>query len=311
MKVVTTSGHRRHSSTQPKLAPWLFLFPALLLFVFIFVLPITYTIMQSFLKPGQKKLLYAPSGHTAPQFAGISQYTAAFQDSHFLLSIGRVLLIGVVQVPLMLLFSVCLALLLDARRVKARQGFQLAYFLPYAVPGAISALMWTFLLQPQLSPFTSLFQKMGLNLNLLAPSVVPISVGNMITWGFAGYNMVVIYSALKAPPNEILEAAHVDGASSWRTAWQIKVPMVRPAVIMTAVFSIIGTIQLYNEPAILRNSAPRIDPDFSPIMAVYNLVTTGDYFGAAARSVILAVITLVASFGFLKLQSRRGGAFDE
>lgn len=80
---------------------------------------------------------------------------------------------------------------------------------------------------------------------------------------------------------------------------------------MTAVFSIIGTIQLYNEPAILRNSAPRIDPDFSPIMAVYNLVTTGDYFGAAARSVILAVITLVASFGFLKLQSRRGGAFDE
>ena len=165
MKVVTTSGHRRHSSTQPKLAPWLFLFPALLLFVFIFVLPIAYTIMQSFLKPGQKKLLYAPSGHTAPQFAGISQYTAAFQDSHFLLSIGRVLLIGVVQVPLMLLFSVCLALLLDARRVKARQGFQLAYFLPYAVPGAISALMWTFLLQPQLSPFTSLFQKMGLNLN--------------------------------------------------------------------------------------------------------------------------------------------------
>ena len=112
----------------------------------------------------------------------------------------------------MLLFSVCLALLLDARRVKARQGFQLAYFLPYAVPGAISALMWTFLLQPQLSPFTSLFQKMGLNLNLLAPSVVPISVGNMITWGFAGYNMVVIYSALKALPNEILEAAHVDGA---------------------------------------------------------------------------------------------------
>ena len=60
MKVVTTSGHRRHSSTQPKLAPWLFLFPALLLFVFIFVLPIAYTIMQSFLKPGQKKLLYAP-----------------------------------------------------------------------------------------------------------------------------------------------------------------------------------------------------------------------------------------------------------
>ncbi|MBD4655759.1 sugar ABC transporter permease, partial [Xanthomonas citri pv. citri] len=101
------------------------------------------------------------------------------------------MLIGVVQVPLMLLFSVCLALLLDARRVKARQGFQLAYFLPYAVPGAISALMWTFLLQPQLSPFTSLFQKMGLNLNLLAPSVVPISVRNMITWGFAGYNMVV------------------------------------------------------------------------------------------------------------------------
>jgi multiple sugar transport system permease protein len=127
--------------------------------------------------------------------------------------------------------------------------------------------MWTFLLQPQLSPFTSLFQKMGLNLNLLAPSVVPISVGagtvdvgsleDFIGQGLQGGVDDHHVVARKTPCDHV----PLDGASSWRTAWQIKVPMVRPAVIMTAVFSIIGTIQLYNEPAILRNSAPRMGDD--------------------------------------------------
>lgn len=293
------------------LTPWIFLSPAIVLFLVVFVIPIGYTAWQSLFTQAARTSVYQRAGANATQFAGFDQYAKALTDHEFLASILRVVSIGVVQVPVMLLFALCLALLLDARKTWGKRPFQLAYFLPYAIPGVVSALMWSFLVNPQLSPFTDALALVGVRLNLTSPSVVPWTIGAIITWGFTGYNMVVMYAALKALPNEVLEAARVDGASPWWVAWRIKVPMIRPAIVMTAVFSIIGTIQLYNEPAILRNTAQEISPTFSPIMDVYLLVSGSDFYGAAARSVILAVITLVASFGFLKLQQRRGGAFDE
>lgn len=304
-----SSGVR--TSARRALTPWLFLSPAIALFLVVFVIPIGYTLWQSLFTQAARTSIYQQTDANAVQFAGIGQYLKALSDHEFLASIIRVISIGVVQVPVMLLLALSLALLLDARTTWGKHPFQLAYFLPYAIPGAVSALMWSFLVHPQLSPFTAGVALVGGRLDLTSPPVVPWTIGVIITWGFTGYNMVVMYAALKALPHEVLEAARVDGASPWRVAWRIKVPMIRPAIVMTAIFSIIGTIQLYNEPAILRNTASEISPTFSPIMDVYMLVSNSDFYGAAARSVILAAITLVTSFGFLKLQQRQGGAFDE
>ncbi|MDO5747803.1 MAG: sugar ABC transporter permease [Actinomycetaceae bacterium] len=303
-----TAKERQTEIRALEATPWLFLSPVIFLFFFVYVIPLIYTGYQSVMA------LRSTSGSgfggvNETVFVGAEHYLVSISDSAFLWSIGRMIAIGVIQVPIMLGFALSLALMLDSRRCYGRRAYNLAYFLPYAIPGVVSALMWAYLVQPSLSPFTQLMSKINIDFDMTAPVAIPFTIGNMITWGFTGYNMVIMYAALKALPKDLMEAAYIDGAGPWTVAWKIKVPLIRPAIVMTAVFSIIGTIQLYNEPAILRNATANVDQSYSPIMAVYYLVQNNDFSGAAARSIILAIITFVLSFGFLKYQQKRGGAF--
>ena len=83
------------------------------------------------------------------------------------------------------------------------------------------------------------------------------SIMNIVTWSFVGYNMVIMYSALRASP-ELYEAAEIDGADPLRMAWSIKIPVIRPAILLTLIFSIIGSFQIFNEPqAVLTTSHRR------------------------------------------------------
>ncbi|MFF0425412.1 carbohydrate ABC transporter permease [Streptomyces sp. NPDC004520] len=88
----------------------------------------------------------------------------------------------------------------------------------------------------------------------------------MITWGWTGYNMLIIYSALQTIPAEVTEAAALDGCTGWRLARAVKTPLVRPALVLTTVFSTIGTAQLCTEPTVLVGARPGVDPRLSPVM---------------------------------------------
>ena len=77
------------------------------------------------------------------------------------------------------------------------------------------------------------------------------SIMNIITWAYVGYNMIIMYSALKSIPAELYEAAEIDGASQWRLAWSVKIPLIRPAILLTVIFSVIGSFQIFNEPSLL------------------------------------------------------------
>lgn len=301
-------GRSESAKRQPlngSRAPWLFLAPAIALFALVFVIPVGYTLVQSFLKVTASNGTGFGGGANIVSFDGLGNYLNAFEDPAFMASILRVALIGVVQVPVMLAFALALALVLDLRRTIGKRFFSLAYFLPYALPGAVGAIMWAFLVQPELSPFTAMGHALGIQVDLTAPWLIPVTVGNMITWGFTGYNMVIFTAALKAIPQEVYEAARIDGASAWKIALSIKVPMIRAALVMTTVFAIIGMIQLYTEPTVLKNVSANVDPQFSPLMSIYASVQSGDFYQAAARSVIIAIIALVLSFGFLALQRRK------
>ncbi len=88
-------------------------------------------------------------------FGGFAQYVLVFQNGPFWSSVGRVLLFGAVQVPVMLGLALLFALLLDSPLLRGKRFFRLAFFVPYAVPGVIAAIMWGFLYSPNLSPFTA------------------------------------------------------------------------------------------------------------------------------------------------------------
>ncbi|GAA0586335.1 sugar ABC transporter permease [Paractinoplanes ferrugineus] len=279
-------------------AIFFFITPFGVLFALFYLIPILYAIWQS-LYTVKRSGTFGPAEDV---FGGLVQYRQVFSDGPFWQSVERVLLFGAVQVPIMLGLALFLALLLDSGLVQGRRFFRLVYFLPYAVPGVVAAIMWGYLYSPNLSPFTAVTS----NADLLSPSLVLWAMANVVTWVYVGYNMLIIYSALLAVPTEIYEAAKIDGAGAFRTAWSIKIPMVMPAIVLTTVFSIIGTLQLLAEPQVFRSFSSAVSSTYTPNLTVLSTSGIPNFHLAAAFSVVLALATFVLSFSFLKLTQRKG-----
>jgi multiple sugar transport system permease protein len=296
----------RRRSARRAATPYLFILPFGILFLLFFVLPVGYAIYQSLFRSQRSGLGLGPA---TIAFDGLGNYNDVIHDPKFYEGIGHVLLYGVVQVPVMLCFALVLALLLDSTVVRFKAFFRLAFFLPYAIPGIVAALLWGFFYDPQLSPIVSAFNALHLNApNFLGPQDILWSIANIATWAWTGYNMLIIFAALQAISPELYEAARMDGGSGWHIAWYIKIPLVAPALILSCVFSIIGTAQLFNEPVVLSPITNNISSSFTPnLYAYYTAFGTNNYYYAAALAVVLAVITAILSFGFLRVTQRQAG----
>lgn len=274
-----------------------FLLPFGVLFVLFYLVPVLYAMYQSFLTVEREGTF----GPAVQVFGGLTQYIAVFQNGPFWESIGRMLLFGVVQVPVMLGVALLLALLLDSPLIRGSKFFRLAFFAPYAVPSVIAAIMWGFLYSPNLSPFTAVTA----NVDLLSADTVLWSIANVVTWVYVGYNMLIIYSALLSIPQEIYEAARIDGAGQLRIAWSIKIPLVVPALVLTGIFSIIGTLQLLTEPQVFQSFSNAVTSTFTPNLTIYSTASVPNISLAAAMSVVLALTTFALSFTVLKFTQRR------
>ena len=285
-------------------APWLLLAPFLALFTLTFLLPIIVAIGSSFTKVTRSGL-FGEDGITSG-FAGFSNYVQALEDGNFTASIGRMLLFGIVQVPVMIVLCTVLALMLESASAKWPSFFRAAYFLPYGVPGVIATILWSFLYIPGLSPLFDVAALVGLTPDFLGPSTVLWSIANIVLWSYTGYNMLIIVAQLKAIPAELYEAARVDGASTWRVARSIQLPLIRPALLLTTVFSIIGTLQLFAEAQVLKTVSPAIDSQYTPNLSAYTTAFAyNEYNVAAAQAVLIAVVAFALSFTFLKLTNRK------
>lgn len=283
-----------------------FLAPFGVLFVLFFLLPIGYAIYQSLFRIERTGSLGL--GGEKEVFAGLDNYVDALQEPGFVDSLVRVMVFAVIQVPVMVLLALVLALLLEEAAARGVRVFaRTAFFLPYGVPGVIASILWGFLYVPGISPIVSGLDKIGLQVDFLSADMVLLSIVNIVTWEFAGYNMLVLVAQLKSIDPNLYEAARVDGAGGWHIVRHIKLPLVRPAIVLTTVFTIIGTLQLFAEPLILRPVATSIGFNYTPNMAAYNeAFSNNNYHLAAAEAVLLAIVAMVLSFGFLRLFGREG-----
>lgn len=300
--------HRR-----PVIAPYAMLAPAVVLFLAFMLAPIVYTIYLSLQKVKVSGLGLGP-GARRQVFAGSDNYVAAVADPEFGASVVRVLLYGLLLIPTMLGLALLFALLLDSPRARATKFSRVSIFLPYAVPAVISSLLWGFLYLPAVSPFTYAARAFGMqNMpDLLSPNGIFFAIANIALWGGVGFNMIVIYTSLRAIPTDIYEAARIDGASEARIAWFIKIPIVTPSLIMTSLFSIIATLQVFAEPTTLRPLTNTLSTSWTPLMKIYrDAFIRNDVYSAAATSVIVALATFVLSFLFLRIvQGRAFGQED-
>ena len=269
---------------------WKFMWPFALVFVFVFIVPIVYAVYISFFK---KQMI----GGT--KFVGFENYARLLGDGQFWSSVGRVALFTCVQVPIMLCLSALMALALDSMKLHGTKFFRISTFLPYAVPAVVSTLIWGFVYGAKYGLVGSLNASLGTDIDVLAPSVLLASIGNIVTWEFTGYNMLIFYSSLSTIPHSLYEAASIDGASEWQIVKSIKLPELRGSLAITVIFSIIGSFQLFNEPSILQNMVPgnAITTYYTPNMYAYNLSFSGNQSNyAAALAIVMAVITMAIAY---------------
>jgi multiple sugar transport system permease protein len=241
------------------------------------------------------------------QFAGAANYIKVMADTKFWDGIKNLAIFGIVQVPVMLTLALLFALILDRGHVYGRSLFRLGFFIPYAVPSVIAALIWGYLYGPAFGPFTQIARALGTTApDFLAPDAMLYSIANVVTWEFVGYNMVIYYAALKALPPDLREAAVIDGANPWQFAWRIQLPLLWPTILLSIIFSINGTLQLFNEPYLMRSLAPNvINSSYTPNLYAYSLATANQQYNyAAAVSFVLGMVIAAASYLFTVVSNR-------
>ncbi|MEU1015214.1 sugar ABC transporter permease [Streptomyces sp. NPDC005898] len=304
----TAPGRRsiRPPSRRPRRAGrswagWGFIGPFVTVFALVFLAPLAYSVHLSLFR---EQLI----GGTT--FVGFDNYEQALEDEQFWASLGRVSLFLAVQVPIMLGIALLVALAVDSGRLYGKDFFRIAVFLPYAVPAVVASLMWGFLYGTRFGLVGDINDALGVSLpDPLSPDLVLASIGNIVTWEFVGYNMLIFYAALRVVPHSLYEAAQIDGAGQWRVIAAIKLPAIRGALVIATIFSVIGSFQLFNEPAILQKLAPNaITTDYTPNYYTYSLSFSGRQHNYSATvAIVMGLITMVVAY-VVQLRGMRKGA---
>jgi multiple sugar transport system permease protein len=259
-------------------------------FALVFLAPITYSIYLSVFR---NQLIGGTS------FVGLDNYVRALTDPQFWSALGRVSLFLTIQVPVMLFIALLVALALDSGRLYGKSFFRISIFLPYAVPAVVAALMWGFMYGTRFGLVGNINQAFGLSLpSPLSAELVLLSIGNIVTWEFIGYNMLIFFSALTVIPKSLYEAAEIDGAGQLRVIAAIKLPAIRGAIVVATIFSVIGSFQLFNEPSILKSLSPNtISTFFTPNLYAYSLSFSGQQYNYSATvAIIMGLLTMAIAF---------------
>ena len=228
---------------------------------------------------------------------GFGNYLFVFEDFRFLSAVGNVSLFLLIYLPAMLIVVAVLSLLLDTVQMKYTLPLRLAYLVPAGISGSVAILVWYFMLEPTYSPFAPLFAEVG-----WTQSTDIFNSGNLI-WIFAlmtfftgaGNWIVIQYGSLQSIPDDLLEAAKLDGANAWQVALRIKLPLIRKYLIYMLVLVMAAGLQIFVEPYLLSSTVfPGIAKDWSLNQLSYTLAFLGSNLGAAtALSLMLLVVMLI------------------
>jgi multiple sugar transport system permease protein len=276
-----------------------FITPFMVAFGLFTVVPLLYAIYES---------LFTTRIIGGTVFSGFSNYSTVLTSGPFWGGFARVVIFGAIQIPVMLVIAFFFATVFDLGVAKFGRVFRTIFFIPFAVPVVVAALMWGFLLEPTYGPITHLANSLGftgtnfLSSGLLLPAIILIAI-----WEWTGYNSIILYTALKSVPRDVVEAAILDDTPLWKIVVKIKLPMVRPAIVMLIFLNSIGALQLFVEPEILSYQGGSITNTWTPVVDVYNTsIANAQYNLGAAMAVVLGLVIIVISVGSLLFRRRSG-----
>ena len=287
---------------KQRAAGWIYLAPATILIFIMSFWPIIQAVITSF-KTGSSANMQLANPLTY-------NYTRMFQDAVFKRSIGNTFLYLIIEVPIMLVLAILLAQLLNNKHLKFKGLFRTCVFLPCATSLVSYALIFKSLFATQ-GLINTILVKLGIlenNFNFLGTGwSAKIIIIVALIWRWTGYNMVFFLAGLQNIEYSVYEAAKIDGASGWRTFWSITVPLLRPTIVMTAIMSINGTLQLFDESVNLTKGGPA-----NATITMSHYIYNGSFgegvanFGyASAMSVIVFIMVAILAFINLKVGDKR------
>jgi len=290
---------RRRSKLRKRLELALLLGPASILFVGFVFMPLIAAAYYS---------LFDWNGFgPLTDFVGIDNYTRALGDPLFQGAIGHNLFIVVASLIVQLPLSIALALLLNGK-IRGRTGLRLLVFTPYVLSEAVTAVIWLSLLQPH-GVVDGLLENAGLGglvqLWLADQNVVMFTLFAVVTWKYIGFGIILFLAGLQGVPEELREAAAIDGASPWQTTRLIVVPLLGPTIRIWIFLSIIGSLQLFDLVWIMTLGGPA---GASTTMASY-LIDRGfrryEFGFGSAVAIILFIFCFVFALVYQRFALRR------
>jgi multiple sugar transport system permease protein len=281
-------------------AAWLFLMPALVLLGVFFFLPIVAAFLLSFTDFD----IYALADPHNVRAIGVRNYARLTTSPVFWLALKNTFYFVLVGGPLTVAVSLSAALLVNAKLVRMKGLFRTIYFAPFVTTLVAVAVVWRYLYHPDYGLINYALAKLGGprvdwlgNPRWAMPAIILMAV-----WKNFGYNMLIFIAGLQAIPEELYEAAHLDGAGPWRRFVHITVPMLGPTLLFVAIVTMIGYFQLFAEPYVMTRGGP-LQSTTSLVLLMYEEGFRWWRMGnAAAVAFVLFVVTLG---GMLLLRLRR------
>ena len=301
----TRVARRRRGQVRTWVEIVVFVAPALILFVGFVIVPVVLAAVYGFFN---LPAAFRWDMLNAERFVGLDNYSRALGTPEFRKAIGNTFFILFASLLVQGPVAIGIALLLN-RRMRGRGVFRLLIFVPYVLAEVIAGLTWKLLLQPG-GGVNAVLDGLGLGFlrnNWLAdPSIALYTIFFILTWKYIGFAILLMLAGLQGVPDELAEAAAIDGASWWQIQRHITLPLLAPTIRIWAFLSIIGSLQVFD--MVWVTVAPTVRQMATETMATY-MVQQGQFAGqpgyGSAIAVILFGISLVIALGYQRFALRR------
>lgn len=290
-------GEKRLYRFRTKMVPYLFVAPAIILLTIFSIVPIVVSIFISFTDMD----LVGLANWSKINFIGIDNFIELFNDKVFMISLLNTAFYVSIGVPVVVLFSLIVALLLNYGSNALFSAFRTIYYLPTITNIVAIAVIWGYLYNQQYGLLNYLLSLVGTDPVpwLEKPFMAKISLLILAVWQGLGVNMIIFLAALKSIPEMYYEAAEIDGANRWQRLWHITLPSIRYAIFFVVVTKLIGWLQFFEEPFVMTGGGP-LNGTVSMALFIYQEGFQYSKFGyaAAASSVLFAIIIVVTMIQF-------------
>ena len=286
-------------------AAWWFVAPALLVISVFFFVPVFAALVMSLTDFD----IYALADLRNLRFVGLSNYIALLQTPLFWQAFGNTLYFVVLGVPLSIGVSLGAALLLHSRLARFKAVFRTALFAPVVTTLVAVAVIWRYLFNTRYGLLNYALGGIGIqpidwlgDPHWAMPAIIVFAV-----WKNFGYNMIILLAGLQSIPEELYEAARIDGASIWRQFHYVTLPMLAPILLMVSILTIAGYFQLFAEPYVMTQGGPLQ----STVSILYLMYEEGFKWWNLGSASAVAFVLFLVIFGITALQLRytRQGAW--